>query len=87
MNKKNNKITNCDLFRYKYSEAELIENINNLDIKYILDTQTLSAKFCVEYILNMDNINDGSEESYLFDKTHILKKQKHLRECDLSNVK
>ena len=47
----------------------------------MLCTQILTADFCVKYILNLD-IDDGSEDSYLFDKNYILKKQSHITEKD-----
>lgn len=79
------KITNYDLFQNKYNEIDLRNNIDNLNLKYIIDTQLLSVDFCNKYILNTTDIDDGSEESYLFDITHILKKQKHLKKCDFIN--
>ena len=43
----------------------------------MLGTQKLTAEFCVKYILDMD-IESGSEDSYLYDKNHILRMQKHI---------
>jgi hypothetical protein len=33
--------------------------------------------FCVRFILDMD-IESGSEDSYCYDKNHILSRQKHI---------
>lgn len=68
-----------DLLTNKYDVSVLEKNINHLNEKRILYTQTLTAKFCVEYILDL-NIDNGSEDSYLFDKTHILRNQPHITE-------
>lgn len=81
-----NIIYNSDLLENKYSEDILIQNINNLSKKIILNTQTLSAEFCANYIFCIDDIDDGDEESYLFDINHILRKQKHLDKEYLKNL-
>lgn len=77
------KISNNDLHKQKYTEDILLENIDNLNPKTILNTQILTPKFCIEHILCMENIDDGSEDSYLFDITHILNKQPHIKREDL----
>jgi len=51
-----------------------------------LNTQILSAEFCANYIFCIDDIDDGDEESYLFDINHILRKQKHLNKNHLENL-
>lgn len=71
-------IYNSDLIKNKYSEDILIQNINSLNKKIILNTQILSAEFCANYIFCIDDIDDGDEESYLFDINHILRKQPHI---------
>ena len=71
-------IFNSDLIKNKYSEDILIKNIDYLNKKILLSTQILSAEFCVKYIFHIDDINDGDEDSYLFDINHILRKQPHI---------
>jgi hypothetical protein len=75
-------LCNLDLIRnpHKYDEQTLLANIDRLSIKTILHTQTLSEEFCAKYIYCVSNVNDGDEDSYLFDATHILNKQPHLDE-------
>jgi hypothetical protein len=70
-------INTNDLLRDKYSIPILEKNIDNLDKKILLYSQVLNAEFCVKYILDLD-IDNGSEDSYIFDKYYILKKQKHI---------
>ena len=43
----------------------------------MLNTQHLTAHFCVRFILDTD-IESGSEDSYCYDKNHILSRQKHI---------
>jgi len=43
----------------------------------VLNTQDLTADFCVRFILDMD-IDSGSEDSYCYNKNHILSRQKHI---------
>ena len=78
------KLTNTDLLnnRYKYSMDIILENVQHLDKKILLATQTLTAEFCIKYILDMD-IESGSEYSYIFDVCYILTKQKHITEKEL----
>lgn len=73
-------ISNLDLINNKnrYNEQILLENLDHLSIKTILQTQKLSAKFCADHVYCMDNINDGDEDSYLFDINHIMYYQQHL---------
>jgi hypothetical protein len=80
------KITNSDLYKQQFSETVLIDNINNLNEKHILHTQKLTPEFCMTYIYCMDDIDYGSEDSYLFDISYILKKQPHINKNDLLNL-
>ena len=81
------KVTNTDLLanRNKYSIDILEQNIEYLDEKILLATQTLTPEFCVKYILNLD-IEGGGEESYTFDVCYILGFQKHITEKELQNL-
>ena len=73
-------ISNLDLINNinTYNEKILLENLEHLSIKTILQTQKLSAKFCAEHVYCIDNINDGDKDSYLFDIHHIMYYQQHL---------
>lgn len=73
----NEKISDYDLCNTQYSIEVLTKNIHYLNKKVVLSTQKLTAEFCVKYILDMD-IESGSEDSYLYDKNHILIRQKHI---------
>tara|TARA_B100001093_G_C26165828_1_gene733543 strand:+ start:113 stop:373 length:261 start_codon:yes stop_codon:yes gene_type:complete len=69
----------------KYSIEELEKNINNLNKKILLSTQKLSVEFCIKYILDLD-INNGNEDSYIFDVNYILSFQKHLTESQFLEI-
>lgn len=75
-----------DLLHNKYDTQALIRNIQNLNKKIILNTQKLTPEFCIQYIFDIDNIDDGDEDSYLFDFEHILQCQPHISEFDLMKV-
>ena len=81
-----NNISNSDLLYNKYDIHTLTKNVKHLNKKYLLCTQTLTAEFCVKYILDMD-IESGSEDSYLYDKNHILEYQPHITEEDFYNAR
>ena len=46
------RINDQDLRKNKYDIDTLIRNINHLYIKTIVNTQILTADFCVKYILD-----------------------------------
>jgi len=52
-------------------------NVRNLNKKILLATQKLTAEFCIKYILDLD-IDNGSEDSYIYDVDYILDFQTHL---------
>mgnify|MGYP003988757225 FL=1 len=58
-------ITNSNLRQSKYSIQELEKNINNLNMKTIVNTQKLTIEFCVKYILNEDYAQCNEEVDLL----------------------
>jgi len=78
-------ISTVDLYNTKYTMEILEKNINQLDKKVLLYNQKLTAEFCIKYIFDMD-IESGSEDSYLYDKFHILKKQTHITEKEFDDA-
>lgn len=73
------KITYFDLVknRNKYTIQKLEANINNLEIKHILQYQKLTSNFCAKYVLNKDYAS-CQEDLYLIDIGYVLYHQKHL---------
>lgn len=78
-------ITDFDLIKTKFDISILEMNMKRLNKKIVLYTQTLTPKFCIEHILDLD-IDNGSEDSYLFDKIHILRNQPHISEEDFNQA-
>ena len=78
------KITDRDLLdpanKNKYTMEEIRDNVDHLNVKFLLYTQILDEDFCVEYILDM-RMNSGDEDSYLLCEDYILAKQPHLDEA------
>ena len=66
-----------DLYNHKYDIEFLEKYVKYFNEKTLLQTQMLTAKFCIIYILDMD-IDNGSEDSYLFDMPYILSYQTHI---------
>ena len=68
--------------RYAYSEQELIDNIDKLSLRCILQTQKVSAEFCVKYFWDADDkyMKDEDDDIFLHE---ILIYQRHLTEHDL----
>jgi hypothetical protein len=71
------KLVIFDLCGTQYSIEVLTKHMYYLNKKVVLNTQHLTAHFCVRFILDMD-IESGSEDSYCYDKNHILSRQKHI---------
>ena len=74
-------ITCSDLLKNKntYTMEEILENVDHLNVKFLLHMPKLDGDFCVEYILDMQ-MNSGDEDSYLLCKNYILECQPHLDE-------
>jgi len=68
-----------------YSINLLEQNIHNLNKKILLATQKLTAEFCIKYILDLD-IDNGSEDSYIYDVDYILDFQKHLNKQEFNEL-
>ena len=81
-------ITNDDIFKNIYPIKILENNIDNLNLKYILITQkNLTAEFCVKYILNEDYIycKDEIDETIAYIDA-ILYYQRQLTRKDLLDL-
>ena len=81
------RLTDDDLIlnKNKYSIVTLEQNIHHLNKKILLATQKLTPTFCVKYILDMD-IDNGSEDSYIYDIDYILYFQKHITSKEIQEL-
>lgn len=76
---------NHDLYQKEWSVADLEANINNLSLKTILHTQTITAEFAVRYILTTDDYASCAEETY-YDINDVLDLQPHLTRDEIISV-
>jgi len=76
-------LSDFDLINNKnsYSIAELVANVDNLSVKYLLNYQILDAEFCAKYILN-DYCATCNEDTYIC-TGDVLVKQKHIAREEL----
>jgi hypothetical protein len=73
------KINEEDLYKQQFPIEILEKYIHKLNKKRVINTQKLTADFCVKYLLD-NNIDSGSEDSYIFDEAYILNSQFHITE-------
>ena len=71
-----------NLRKYKYDIETLEKNIDTICVKTCVNTQILTAEFCVKYILNEDYMS-CIEDTYCLDKGYVLRRQPHLTDEDI----
>ena len=74
----NDFVCNSELLEYDIDEELLEKNFNHLNKRRILVTQNLSEEFCAKYMFCIDDIHEGSEDSYLYGFNDIMYYQPHL---------
>lgn len=79
------KITNYNLRNKKYDINVLEQNVKNLSLKILVNTQKLTPEFCVKYILN-ENYMDCEEEKYLLTDGYVLECQHHITQKQLNEA-
>jgi hypothetical protein len=75
-------IDNSDLRINKYNIETLERNVDNLNMKTCVNTQVLTAEFCVKYVLNEDYMS-CIEDTYCIDTGYVLKRQPHLTYAEI----
>ena len=75
-------IDNSDLRIDKYNVETLERNVDNLNMKTCVNTQVLTAEFCVKYVLNEDYMY-CIEDTYCIDSGYVLKRQPHLTYAEI----
>ena len=75
-------IDNSDLRINKYNIETLERNVDNLNMKTCVNTQVLTAEFCVKYVLNEDYMS-CIEDTYCIDSGYVLKRQPHLTYAEI----
>lgn len=66
----------------KYDIETLEKNVDYINMKTCVNTQILTAEFCVKYILNEDYMS-CIEDTYCIDKGYVLRRQPHLTNEDI----
>lgn len=66
-----------DLRNEKYDIETLEKYVDDIHMKTCVNTQVLTAEFCVKYILNEDYMS-CIEDTYCIDTGYVLKRQPHL---------
>jgi len=70
-------MNNFNLHQHKYDIETLEKNIDHIDMKTCVNTQMLTAEFCVKYILNEEYMS-CVEDTYCLVTSYVLKRQPHL---------
>ncbi len=66
-----------NLRKNKYDIKTLEENVDYINMKECVNTQVLTAEFCVKYILNEDYMS-CIEDTYCLCYGYVLQRQPHL---------
>jgi hypothetical protein len=74
--------SSLDLRNIKYDIQTLEKNVDFINMKTCVNTQILTAEFCVKYVLN-ENYMSCIEDTYCIDKGYVLKRQPHISEEEL----
>ena len=71
-----------NLRKEKYNIETLEKNIDTICVKTCVNTQILTAEFCVKYVLNEDYMS-CIEDTYCLDIGYVLRRQPHLTREDI----
>lgn len=66
-----------DLRNVKYDIKTLEAHVDDIHMKTCVNTQILTAEFCVKYVLNEEYMS-CIEDTYCIDTGYVLKRQPHL---------
>jgi len=71
-----------NLRKIKYDIEILEENVDYINMKACVNTQKLTAEFCVKYVLNEDYMS-CIEDTYCINYGYVLQRQPHLTKEDI----
>lgn len=66
----------------KYDITTLEANVHHINMKTCVNTQVLTAEFCVKYVLNEDYMS-CIEDTYCICLDYVLQRQPHLTREDI----
>lgn len=72
------------LRKQQYDIATLEANVDDINMKACVNTQVLTAEFCVKYVLNEDYMS-CIEDTYCISLGYVLQRQPHLTREDIMN--
>ena len=70
------------LRKIKYDIEILEENVDYINMKECVNTQVLTAEFCVKYVLNEEYMS-CIEDTYCINYGYVLQRQPHLTKEDI----
>lgn len=70
--------------KQKYDIQTLIDNIDDINMKECVNTQILTAEFCVKYVLNEEYMS-CIEDTYSICIGYVLQRQPHLTREEIMN--
>lgn len=70
--------------KQKYDIQTLIDNIDDINMKECVNTQILTAEFCVKYVLNEEYMS-CIEDTYCICIGYVLQRQPHLTREEIMN--
>jgi len=71
-----------DLRNVKYDIKTLEKYVDDIHMKTCVNTQILTAEYCVKYVLNEDYMS-CIEDTYCIDSGYVLKRQPHLTYAEI----
>lgn len=70
------------LRKQKYDIETLEKNVDDINMKECVNTQVLTAEFCVKYVLNEEYMS-SIEDTYCICIGYVLQRQPHLTEEEI----
>lgn len=71
-----------NLRQHQYDIATLIAHVDDLNMKECVNSQVLTAEFCVKYVLNEEYMS-CIEDTYCLCYGYVLQRQPHLTKADI----
>ena len=70
-------VPTLNLRKQQYDIETLIANIDDINMKECVNSQVLTAEFCVKYVLN-EQYHSYGEDTYCLTYGYVLQRQPHL---------
>ena len=70
-------VPTLNLRKQQYDIETLIANVDDINMKECVNSQVLTAEFCVKYVLN-EQYHSYGEDTYCLTYGYVLQRQPHL---------